>query len=267
MSDDELFLTAILQCNRSELLTQPLSLTGEQQERFNTMRSRRKLGEPVQYICGFTEFMGYRMDVGPGVLVPRPETEVLVDRVIQTLREDGVKEGLFLDIGTGSGCIPVTLLREIQGSKAVALDVSPEAIFYARRNAELNNVAGRIDFVSRDMFWFMDEVKVLFDLVISNPPYIPRGMISRLPEDVKKEPQLALDGGPDGLCFYRFIIPAALRVMKPRGLLALEFGDGQRKELENLFVITGGWDKIEVIKDNAGKDRALIARKKNINNI
>jgi release factor glutamine methyltransferase len=262
MSDDELFLTAILKCSRSELLIHPVSLTDEQEERFNAMRSRRASGEPVQYICGFTEFMGHRIEVGPGVLVPRPETEVLVDVFIKKLKM--CPKSFVLDIGTGSGCIPVSLTKELPSCRAIGLDISTEALHYACRNAKINGVSDRVEFILRDVFWFLDETKYRFDAMISNPPYIPSAMIAGLPVDVRREPLMALDGGPDGLHFYRFIIPGALRVLKPGGFIALEFGDGQLKELENLFVITGGWDKIQVIKDNAGKDRAIIACKHNI---
>ncbi len=262
MSDDELFLTAILKCSRSELLIRPVPLTDEQQERFNAMRSRRAAGDPVQYICGFTEFMGYRMEVGPEVLVPRPETEVLVDLVIKKLKM--YPESFVLDIGTGSGCIPISLAKELPACRAIGLDISTDALHYARRNVVINGVVDRVELIARDVFWFLDETKYHFDALISNPPYIPSSMIVGLPVDVRREPIMALDGGPDGLHFYRFIIPGALRVLKPGGFIALEFGDGQLKELENLFVITGGWDKIQVIKDNAGKDRAIIACKHNI---
>ncbi|MBF0593469.1 MAG: peptide chain release factor N(5)-glutamine methyltransferase [Candidatus Omnitrophica bacterium] len=261
MCDDELFLTAILNCSRSELLLHPVSLTDEQTKRLDEMRQRLAAGEPVQYICGFTEFIGHRIEVGPGVLIPRPETEVLVDAVIKDLKAIVRQDLLVLDIGTGSGCIPISLAKEFKLSRMTGVDMSAEALAFARRNARLNGVADRIDFIQKDIFWFLDETDQRFDAVISNPPYIPTAILPSLPPDVRCEPALALDGGPDGLHFYRFIIPAARRLLKPGGLLALEFGDGQRKELENLFVITGGWDKISIIKDNAGKSRIALAQK------
>jgi len=261
MTEDELFITAILNCSRSELYTRPVQLNDEQNEQFEVMKWRRAAGEPVQYICGFTEFMGHRMEVGPGVLVPRPETEVLVDAVLQTFKAEGQGAPFMLDIGTGSGCIPISLLKEVPGARAVGLDVSPDALGYARRNASLNGVSDRLEFIERDVFWYMDETRHRFDAVITNPPYIPTFQLGGLPVDVRREPELALDGGPDGLHFYRFIVPTAWRVLKGGGLIALEFGDGQRKELENLLAITGGWDKIQVLKDNAGRNRVIIARK------
>ncbi len=261
MTDNELFLTAILNCSRSELFTQSMTLSEGQEQRLAHMHRRRAAGEPVQYICGFTDFMGYRIEVGKGVLVPRPETEVLADAVICWLN---VKRptGLFiLDIGTGSGCIPVALVKAVEGCQVVAVDISETALLYARRNTEMNAVSGRISLMERDMFWYMDETADRFDVITSNPPYIPSFMLDQLPMDVRQEPLLALDGGPDGLHFYRQIVPKALRLLKDGGLLAMEFGDGQRKELENLFIITGGWDKIRIIKDNAGKDRIVMAQK------
>jgi release factor glutamine methyltransferase len=260
MTDDELFLTAILNCSRSALYLHPQSLTSEQQARLDQMRARRAAGEPVQYIVGFTEFFGYRFDVGPDVLVPRPETEVLADVLIRALKAQGKKEYFILDVGTGSGCLAVTMVNELPNCRALALDVSDKALAYARRNAEINKVVDRIEFVERDMFWFMDETLHRFDAVVSNPPYIPTCAMGSLPVDVKQEPQLALEAGPDGLHFYRFIVPSSRRVLKTGGLLAVEFGDGQAKELQNLFAITGPWDKIQTCNDNAGRPRVIMAQ-------
>ena len=260
MTDDDLFLTAILSCSRSDLYLHPPALTAEQQMLLDQMRARRAAGEPVQYIVGFTEFFGYRFEVGPGVLVPRPETEVLAEALVRELKARDRKEHFILDIGTGSGCLAVTLVRELPNCRAVAVDVSPVALEYARRNAALNGVADRIEFIERDMFWFMDETGHRFDAVISNPPYIPTCAMAGLPADVQKEPELALEAGPDGLHFYRFIVPSARRALKTGGVLAVEFGDGQAKELQNLFAITGPWDKIQTCHDNAGRPRVITAR-------
>ncbi len=262
MTDDEFFLTAILDRKRSDLYTHPVPLDPPQQARFDEMRRRRAAGEPVQYITGWTEFFGYRFEVGPGVLVPRPETEVLADLLIRELKAQGKKEYFILDIGTGCGCLAVTMVKELPNSHVVALDVSEEALAYARRNAEVNGVADRIEFVQRDMFWFMDETLHRFDAVVSNPPYIPEAMIATLPADVRKEPLLALEAGPDGLHFFRFIIPSSCRALKSGGVIAVEMGDGQAKELQNLFAITGPWDKIKICDDNAGRPRVAMACKR-----
>ena len=155
----------------------------------------------MQYICGFTEFMGLRMEVGPGVLVPRPETEVLVDLALQALSAEKKREYFILDIGTGSGCIAIALAKMLPGCRVLSVDISEEALAFARRNAEINGVGERITFVCRDVFWFMDENQDRFDAVISNPPYIPTFQLDKLPADVRKEPVLALDGGPDGVRF------------------------------------------------------------------
>ncbi len=261
MTDDEFFLTAILGGTRSDLYTHPTTLDPAQQARLDDMRRRRAAGEPVQYITGWTEFFGYRFEVGPGVLVPRPETEVLADLLVKELKALGKREYFILDIGTGSGCLAVTMVKELPQCRAVALDVSEEALAYARRNAAVNGVADRIEFIRRDMFWFMDETLHRFDAVVSNPPYIPEAMIATLPEDVRKEPLLALEAGPDGLHFFRFIVPSSHRVLKSGGIIAVEMGDGQGKELQNLFAITGPWDKIKVCDDNAGRPRVAMARK------
>ncbi|MBF0619688.1 MAG: peptide chain release factor N(5)-glutamine methyltransferase [Candidatus Omnitrophica bacterium] len=261
MREEELFLTAILNCSRSELYTRPVELTPDQKEMLERMKWRRAAGEPIQYIVGFTEFMGHRIEVGEGVLVPRPETEVMADVTIRALKERGQSEYFILDVGTGSGCLPISCVKGLPNCRAVAVDLSDKALAFARRNAELNGVADRIEFIERDVFWFMDATLHRFDAVISNPPYIPSFLLPTLPADVQKEPMLALDGGPDGLHFYRFLIPSAKKVLKKGGILALEFGDGQRKELEKLFWGVGGWDKIHIHKDNAGKNRVVTAIK------
>ncbi|MBF0331664.1 MAG: peptide chain release factor N(5)-glutamine methyltransferase [Candidatus Omnitrophica bacterium] len=263
MTEDELFLTAILNCSRSALYVNPQVLSADQQKRLDKMRNQRRLGEPVQYITGFTEFFGHRFEVGPGVLIPRPETEVLADVLIRALKAQDRKAYFILDIGTGSGCLAVTLVKELPNCRAVALDVSSDALNYARRNAEINGVMERIEFVERDVFWFMDETLHRFDAVVSNPPYIPTCSMHHLPIDVKHEPELALEGGADGLHFYRYIAPASRKVLKSGGVLAVEHGDGQSKELQNLFAITAGWDKIQSFKDNAGRSRIVMAQKSN----
>jgi release factor glutamine methyltransferase len=260
MTDDELFLTAILNCSRSDLYLHPRPLTVQEQVQLDEMRSRRAAGEPVQYIVGFTEFFGYRFEVGPDVLVPRPETEVLADVLIRELKAQNKKEYLILDIGTGSGCLAITMAKELAHCRVVAVDISPKALAYARRNVGINKVVDQIEFIERDMFWFMDETAHRFDAIISNPPYIPTAAMGTLPMDVKQEPELALQAGPDGLHFYRFIVPSSRRVLKDQGVLAVEFGDGQAKELQNLFAITGPWDKIQTCNDNAGRPRVIMAQ-------
>ncbi|MFH0753516.1 MAG: peptide chain release factor N(5)-glutamine methyltransferase [Candidatus Omnitrophota bacterium] len=259
MTDDELFLTAILNCSRSELYLHPPTLNDEQQKRLEVMRARRQAGEPVQYITGFTEFFGFRFEVGPGVLVPRPETEVLADVFIRQLKAKQKSSYFILDIGTGSGCLAVTLVKELPNCRVVAIDVSSQALDFARRNASLNGVSDRIEFVERDVFWFMDETLHRFDAVISNPPYISTCGMLHLPLDVRHEPELALEGGADGLHFYRYIIPASRKVLKSNAVLAVEHGDGQTKELQNLFAIGSCWDKITCFEDNAGRDRCITA--------
>ncbi|NLE65140.1 MAG: peptide chain release factor N(5)-glutamine methyltransferase [Elusimicrobia bacterium] len=262
MTDDELFLTALLDCQRTELYTRPVTLSPQQQERLDAMRRRRQAGEPVQYICGFTEFMGLRIDVGPGVLIPRPETEGLVERVLLEMGREMRVPRRILDVGTGSGCIAIAMARMLESAHVVGIDVSPDALIFARRNAEKNRVERRVSFVERDVFWYLEEGIEAFDAIISNPPYVPACALAHLPLEVRREPVSALDGGPDGLHFYRYIIPAAWRRISPGGILALEFGDGQEKEIENLFAQTGPWDRIRFEKDLAGRERTVLAWKK-----
>lgn len=261
MTDDELFLTAILNCTRSDLYLRPLTLSIEQQASLDLMRQRRQAGEPVQYICGFTEFMGFRIDVGSGVLVPRPETEVLVDVILHKLAHLTDKQFNLLDLGAGTACITLALLQHFPLAAATAVDVSDTAIYYSSINLQRYNLLTRCQLLKTDMRTFLDNSDRKFDLIISNPPYIPSSQILSLPVDVQHEPSLALDGGSDGLDFYRLIIPQALKHLNQGGWLALEFGDGQSKEIENLFAISKGWDTISIIRDNAGRDRAALTSK------
>lgn len=262
MTEDELFLTAILNCSRSELLTRSSLLTESQQQLFNHMKLRRSQGEPIQYICQFTEFMGYRINVGKGVLIPRPETEILVDEVVKILKHEQMTSGHLLDLGVGSGCIAISLLKQMPSFFATGIDISSSALSFAQQNTIFHQLRNRLSLYQEDMFSFLKRSEESFDVIISNPPYIPTNDLKSLPLDVQQEPRLALDGGNDGLNFYREMIPLAKRCLKHKGFLAYEFGDGQEKELQNILAHNGGWDKIQVFKDLNEKERIIIARKK-----
>ena len=261
MSDDELFLTALLKCSRSDLYTRKFVLTDSQQRQLDLMRQRRLNQEPVQYICGFTEFMGLRMDVGPGVLVPRPETEILADQLIRELKAGTHSECRVLDLGTGSGCLAISVASFVRQAHIVAVDSSAEALAFAIENARRNAVQDSVSFLQMDMFAFMEQANAEYDAIVSNPPYIPSLLIDGLPADVRMEPRLALDGGADGLDYYRRLIPLSLRILKSGAMLFLEFGDGQQKDLQNIFEQEQAWDKIRLLEDNTGRPRVIMACK------
>ena len=252
MSEDELILTHILQCRRVDLHLDPPRLSIQQQKQFDEYKARRAGGEPLQYILGSCNFFGLEFKVNPSVLVPRPETEVLVEEVLRHF-----KGSTILDIGTGSGCIAVTLAKNLPQARVTAVDVSPDTLAVARENAMAHGVGERVDFVQADMRSLA--ISGRFDLVVSNPPYIPSAQLASLPIDVQKEPRLALDGGEDGLEFHKILIKSSPLLLSRGGCLMMEFGDGQGGSVRGLCEQSRAFSRIELLRDLAGKERVLLA--------
>ena len=257
--DARLLAEAAFGLSRLELVTrerdapQPEALT-----RFRAFAARRLAGEPVMRILGEREFYGRAFRLGAATLVPRPETEALVDIGIEILA--GLPGPRLLDLGTGTGCIAISLLAELPRASAVAVDLSADAIAVAQHNAERHRVDERIEF--RRGSWF-DPLAPgeRFDLVVSNPPYIETAEIGRLDIEVREhDPVLALDGGPDGLAAYRSIAQAAPRFLVPGGALLLEIGWQQAEPVSDLLAAQGFGD-IVVRRDLAGHDRVVMARR------
>ena len=263
MTEEELILTSVLDCDRISLYTRPRSLTPAQEEYLKEIRERRAQGEPLQYILGFCEFMGFEFFVDRRVLIPRPETEFLVEEAVAACRMIKFQAPLsILDLGTGSGNIAVSLAKLVPGSRVMAVDVSAGALEVTRGNAHLNEVTDRIECVLADMNeFFAQDARQKFHIIVSNPPYIPSAAIGTLPPEVQNEPRLALDGGKDGLDFYRVIIQAAPRFLKESGQLLMEIGADQRTSLEKICSEAPGFDRIEFKKDLCGRDRILTASK------
>jgi release factor glutamine methyltransferase len=236
MNVRETMLTAILNCDRTHLYVDRHPLNFFEQQKFEEMQNRFAAGEPLQYIIGFTEFMGLKINVDPRVLIPRPETEILVEAAMSYLQKmDGPIK--ILDLGTGSGNIAISLAHFLPDAHVTSIDVSFPALSLAVENAKLNGVREQIDFICMDMNHYLSipaQDLQKFDLIISNPPYIPRESLATLPQDVKREPRMALDGGEDGLTFYRTIIQKALPRLAKRGVCLLEFGDGQHDAIQAL---------------------------------
>lgn len=220
---------------------------------FRGMVARRARREPLQYILGTQEFMGMEFEVSPAVLIPRHDTEALVEEAVRC----GGEARKILDIGVGSGCIAVSLARRLPDAEVCGVDKSTEALAIARRNAEKNGVT--VTFREGSLFEpFAGE---RFDLIVSNPPYIPTGDLSGLQPEVRDfEPAGALDGGPDGLAFYRVIIPAAPEYLTPGGWLLVEVGAGQAKAVRGLFEETGRLGELFTTKDQAGIERVVGGR-------
>lgn len=249
--DARLLLEAAAGLSHSEIAAEPGQLVNEEaQARFTQLVVRREAHEPVSRILGFREFYGRRFRVTPAVLDPRPDTETLIGEALKVVKPGG----RILDLGTGSGCIAVTLLAECATCNGVATDLSASALAVARGNAEALGVSGRLKLVQGD--WFAP-VEQLFDLIVSNPPYIPAGDIARLDPDVRDfDPRGALDGGADGLEAYRRIAAGAGRHLAPGGQVMVEIGAGQAEAVAAVFRSHGlGLQKAS--RDLGGRVRCL----------
>lgn len=213
--------------------------TAAQSALLEAWRRRRTGGEPVQYILGWREFWRDRFAVGPAVLIPRPETELLVER--GAVRLAGRERPRILELAAGSGCVGLSLLREVPGAVLLALDISPAAMAVARSNARALGLEPRFwGLVADGPAPFGAAAAERFDLVVANPPYIPDGQLDRLPVEIRDwEPRLALAGGADGLDFHRAWLAPALALVRPGGAVLMEFGDGQEVPLRTLLSATG----------------------------
>ena len=228
-------------------------LTSAELAHFRGMVARRARREPLQYILGTQEFMGLEFEVAPAVLIPRHDTEVLVE---EALRRAGDARKV-LDIGVGSGCIAVALAKKLPGAEVSGVERSPEALVVARRNAERNGVTVSL----HEGSLFEPFAGARFDLIVSNPPYILTGDLGGLQPEVRDfEPREALDGGLDGLDFYRKIIPAAPDHLNPGGWLMVEVGIGQAKEVLAMFGKTGRFGELFTAKDPGGIERVVGGR-------
>ncbi len=226
---------------------------------FNKLIEDRLKGRPIAYIVGNREFMGLDFYVQEGVLIPRPDTEALVEEVIEIC--DG-KEGLnVLDIGTGSGAITVSLAKYLKNPKVKSFDISEIALEIGKKNAINNNVDDKIDFIKSDLFSAIKDMDIQFDVIVSNPPYIPKKDIETLHTQVKDyEPYNALEGGEDGLDFYRDITKQSIDYLKQNGVLAYEVGHDQAQDVAKIMQ-DNGYTNIYTKKDLQGIDRVVIGYK------
>lgn len=260
--DAEVLLGHALGMTRERLiLALPMSLNGAQAARYEELLQRRLARAPVAYVTGQQEFWSLNFQVTPGVLVPRPETERLVE-IAGTFaaRLASTRRLCLLDIGTGSGAIAISLANELPQADVWATDISPAALAIARANALRNGVAGRIEFICADFFAPFTAGNGRFDLIVANPPYIPSDDIAALAPEVSHwEPRLALDGGADGLVFYRRFAAEVRSSLTPDGALILEIGAAMSAQVTELFV-GAGYRSIETFQDYAGKDRVVVVR-------
>ena len=222
-----------------------------EEEKYRRALEQRAVHVPLQHLLGYQDFMGLRFQVNEYVLIPRQDTEILVEEAMRYLH-DGMR---ILDLCTGSGCILLSLLHYSNDCEGVGVDISQEALQVAAQNAELLGI--KADFLKSDLY---EKVTGKFDLLVSNPPYIERAIIPTLMEEVREyDPYIALDGGEDGLDFYRRIIGGAQDYLKRGGQILMEIGSGQAKAVSELLR-EAGFKEIDVCRDFAGLDRVVSGR-------
>ncbi len=251
----EMIVMHTLGISRTELITNPRrAVTDGEVERVNETAARRAGGEPLQYILGETEFMSLPFKVNRATLIPRSDTETLVEHVLEYMNGEACN---ILDIGAGTGCIGISLAHYNKNARVTELDISADALNTARENAEINGVSDRMEFVNADI---LNEIPVGdYDIIVSNPPYIETAIIDTLQTEVKDyEPISALDGGADGLKFYRRITEIAPKMLKKNGLLAFEIGFNQGESVKKLM--EKNYNDIRIIKDLCGNDRVISGR-------
>ncbi|CUS95952.1 release factor glutamine methyltransferase [Candidatus Kryptobacter tengchongensis] len=258
----ELMLCHILKCKRVDLYVNfEKPLTKSELENLKELIKRRLRREPLQYIIGKTEFMGLEFKLTPAVLIPRPETEILVERALETLKKEFAdrKTPKVLDIGTGSGNIAISLAKFL-GDKitVIGIDISKEAIELAKENAQLNGVKN-VEFIQLDLFdqKLINEFKKQFDLIVSNPPYIAVDEIENLQDEIKKfEPRHAITDGANGLSFYKRIAKIGKELINETGFILVEIAYGQAENVKKIFT-DADYGQIEIFKDYLGIERVV----------
>ncbi len=256
--DSEILLSKILNKKREEIITnlkQKIDL--KKINEFNKLISRRSFHEPIAYIVNEKEFWSKKFEVNTKTLIPRPETELILYNLVRIFSKKSIS---ILDIGTGSGCILISLLSDIINAKGIGIDISEKALNIAKKNASKHGVLNRIKFYKRSI---SDLYHFKFDIIVSNPPYIQTRDLKNLDDGIKKyEPKIALDGGNDGLDVIKKVIYKSCEILKLNGLLAIEIGNGQFKKVSN--ILYKKLFRIEYnIKDYGNNTRCLIARKIN----
>lgn len=232
-------------------------LTKDELATYRGLIQRRLSGEPTQYLVGAKEFYGRRFAVDPRVLIPRSETELLVEAVLHDVKKDAPSR--VLDVCTGSGCIAVTIAAERPQSSVWATDLMPGALEVARSNAEAHQVDSRVTFFQGDLLAPLPEGST-FEVIVSNPPYVKTGDLKTLQREVQREPKEALDGGPEGVTLIARLVKDALPRLKPGGLLAMEIGEDEGAAVKELLV-RAGYHDVKIEKDLARHERLALGRR------
>ena len=252
--DSEILLAKILNKKREELLINlNQKIAPKKIGKFNRLINRRSLKEPIAYILKEKEFWSKKFHVNKNTLIPRPETELMVEKVVSIFKN---KDIFILDIGTGTGCILLSILSELKNSKGIGVDISQKAIQIAIKNSVKHNLTRKTKFYNKSLTQIYDHK---FDLIVSNPPYINKKDIKNLEDDVKKfEPKLALDGGNDGLDVIKKVIYKSKSILKVKGMLALEIGNEQYKKVSK--ILTSNKFKIRfTVKDYKDNVRCILS--------
>lgn len=251
----EWILRDVLDCSRLDLyMKHERPLDSQELSRIRKNLKKRTQGQPIQYILGYTEFYGYKFEVNTDVLIPRPETELIVEKIVKNYKdEENLK---ILDIGTGSGNIIISLVKELPNATGIGLDINQDALKLAQKNSELNNTNNDIGFIQMDILKDIPD-KGKFDIVVSNPPYVSEEKYEELAPHIKDhEPEWALKPEQDELQFYRRIYDISDSILKPDGLLALEIGGTyQEKPVSEIF--SKKFNTIEILEDYQRESRAL----------
>jgi release factor glutamine methyltransferase len=258
--DAQVLLAHVLGCKRIDLygVRHAEAASEEVRQRYRELIRKRVEGCPVAYLVGRKEFFSMEFEVGPAVLIPRPDSELAVTECLRLARITG--EPRIIDMGTGSGNLAVALARHHKGACVTAVDLSPDALAVAERNAVKHRVADRIRFLSGDLFAPVPQGE-RFDFVVSNPPYIPRDDIAKLAPGVRDyEPHMALDGGPDGYAVLERLADGARERLKAGGYLIVEIGAPQEAEARRRIAAQAGYELAPTVHDYSGHPRVLLAR-------
>jgi release factor glutamine methyltransferase len=259
----ELLLSHILECKRLDLylrFNQPLNTS--ETDTYREFITRRGEFEPYQYIIGEEEFYGLKFFVDKNVLIPRPETEILIETILESVPDgDEIK---ILDIGTGSGNIPISLAVSIPESKIISIDISEEAIKVAEKNRDLHDLKSRVGFIKSDILTeSLEKYNNTFNVIVSNPPYIDKKEVQTLQNEITKyEPEIALTDYDDGLKFYREISKKSLSLLAENGILFFEVGAEQSEDVKKIMV-DNGFQNIEIKEDLSGINRVVFGIREN----
>ena len=253
--DSELLLSEVLKKTREEIL---INLNAKMSQidiiKFKNLINRRAKKEPIAYILKYKEFWSKKFQIDKSTLIPRPETELMIEYLINVFKRKKIN---ILDIGTGSGCILISLLAELINSKGIGVDISEKALIIANKNVLNHKLSNKVKLLNRSFEKIYDKK---FDLIVSNPPYIKTSDIKNLAEDVRNfEPKIALDGGNDGLDLIKKVIYKSTYILKLDGLLALEIGNNQYKKVSNLL-IRNKFKIVKKVKDYRDNIRCLISK-------